>query len=171
MEHPSTHLGGKRSETPKPDLKEIVKIGDMYQFPLRVLFSVMNDNSGAWTRAVAAQIRAERAASGKTQREVIADSGIPKSTYLRLESGERRADADQLAQIVAVLGLKLSVFFQRVEDRVETMDPTTTILEGMLSPAALLAVEQARAEIERQRAEAEEDDPPDASHGRTRRSA
>lgn len=82
---------------------------------------VMNENSGAWTRAVAAQIRAERAASGKTQREVITASGIPKSTYLRLESGERKADADQLANLSSVFGLRMSVFFQRVEDRVLTM--------------------------------------------------
>ena len=99
--------------------------------------------NGQWHRAVAAQIRAERAASGKTQREVIERSGIPKSTYLRLESGERRADADQLAQIVAVLGLRLSTFFQRVEDRVATT-PTDALLDDA-SPSVRNHATQGRA--------------------------
>lgn len=88
----------------------------------------------AWNEAVAAQLRAERAASGKTQREVMAQSGIPKSTYLRLESGERKADADQLAALMAVFGLRLSTFFQRVEDRVRSAprDPSEAdLLEGL----------------------------------------
>lgn len=118
-----------------------------------------------WRNAIAAQIRAERAASGMTQREVIAASGIPKSTYLRLESGERRADADQLALIAAAMGVRLSTFFQRAEERLETSRAASTVaqLEANLSPAGRDVVEEGRARLARERAEGEKpEDPPDA---------
>lgn len=71
-----------------------------------------------WSDQVAAQIRAERAASGLTQAEVITASGMTRSTYLRVESGERVADTTQLARLCGVFNLPLSVFFRRVEERV-----------------------------------------------------
>lgn len=70
-----------------------------------------------WSRTVAAQIRAERAASGLTQSEVMARSGIPRSTYLRIEKGTHVADTTELKKITGALGISMSEFFQRVEVR------------------------------------------------------
>lgn len=70
-----------------------------------------------WSDSVAAQLRAERAAAGHTQDAMIRLSGIPRSTYIRLEKGTRVADASQLARICGALGLSLSEFFRRVEQR------------------------------------------------------
>lgn len=81
----------------------------------------MNDNGrerSPWAETTAAQIRAERAAADLTQAEMIAASGIPRSTYLRLESGARVSDTTQLARICGALGLSLSEFFRRVEGRI-----------------------------------------------------
>lgn len=81
----------------------------------------MSDNArerSPWADATAAQIRAERAAAGMTQQQMIAASGIPRSTYIRLESGARVADTTQVARICGALRLPVSVFFQRVEGRV-----------------------------------------------------
>lgn len=76
-------------------------------------------NRGHITSAVAAQIRAERAAAGLTQRQVMDRSGLPKSTYLRMESGERVADVGQLAAFCSAVGVPLSVLLARAEDRLE----------------------------------------------------
>jgi transcriptional regulator with XRE-family HTH domain len=70
-----------------------------------------------WTEWVAAQIRAERAARHMTQEQVIALSGLPRSTYLRLEKGTRVPDADQLKRLCDGYGMKLSLFYSRVEER------------------------------------------------------
>ena len=79
-----------------------------------------NRNRGAWTLAVAAQIRAERAAAGMTQQQVMDRSGLPKSTYLRMESGERVADVGQLAAFCAAVGIPVSALMQRAEDRLSS---------------------------------------------------
>lgn len=68
-----------------------------------------------WSDAVATQLRRERAGAGLTQKDVIELSGIPRSTYIRLEKGTRVADTTQLAHLCAVYKLTLSQFFQRVE--------------------------------------------------------
>lgn len=72
-----------------------------------------------WEAALAETLRAERAAARLTQAELAAKSGIPRVTYLRYESGERRPNVVQIAQIADGLGVKLSVFLQRVEERVK----------------------------------------------------
>lgn len=80
----------------------------------------MGDNTrerSAWSAAVAAQVRAERAAASMTREEMVAASGIPLSTYRRLETGERVADTTQLARLCAAWGILLSEFFRRVEQR------------------------------------------------------
>lgn len=87
--------------------------------PLRYI-SAMADNAreqSPWSDAVAAQIRAERAAAQMTQAELIKASGLARSTYLRLEKGERVADVTQLARICGALGISLSEFLMRVEQR------------------------------------------------------
>lgn len=70
-----------------------------------------------WSRAVAAQVRAERAAAGLTQAEVIDRAGMARSTYLRIESGERVADVVQLDQIARALGIRLVVLIERAQER------------------------------------------------------
>ena len=80
----------------------------------------MSENSrerSPFSEAVAAQIRAERGASGMTQRETYEHAGLPKSTYIRLEQGTRVADMTQIARLCTVWGIPTSQFFHRVEDR------------------------------------------------------
>ena len=71
-----------------------------------------------WSEAVAAQVRAERAAAGLTQAQVYEPAGLPRSTYIRIEKGTRVADTTQLARILSVFDLRMSEFFRRVEGRV-----------------------------------------------------
>ena len=66
---------------------------------------------------VAAQVRAERAAARLTGDEMIDKSGIPRSTYWKIEKGTHVADTTQLTRICTVLGINLSEFFHRVEAR------------------------------------------------------
>ena len=44
-------------------------------------------------------------------------SGMKRSTYLRLEKGQRVPNITDLARICAALGMPLSEFLRRVEDR------------------------------------------------------
>lgn len=94
--------------------------------------SAMNDTKrerSPWSDAVAAQIRAERAAGGYSQAEMIARSGIPRSTYIRLEHGDkpspagRIADATQIARLCQAWGILPSEFFRRVEERLAANPP------------------------------------------------
>lgn len=48
---------------------------------------------------------------------MIERSGIPRSTYIRLETGKRVADITQLARIAGALGISVSTFLERVEAR------------------------------------------------------
>jgi DNA-binding XRE family transcriptional regulator len=80
----------------------------------------MGDNARErtqWSVAVAAQVRAERAAGGWTQMEIVRRTGLSRSTYMRIESGKHVADTSELARICAGVGITLSEFFRRVEDR------------------------------------------------------
>jgi DNA-binding XRE family transcriptional regulator len=70
-----------------------------------------------WSDAVAALVRAERAHKGWTQVEMVKASGLSRSTYMRIESGEHIADTSELARICAAIGIPLSEFFRRVEER------------------------------------------------------
>lgn len=71
----------------------------------------------AFTEAVSEQVRAERAASGMSLDEVVAASGLSKMTYRRMESGERVADIAQLDRFCAAVGLPISTFLARAEER------------------------------------------------------
>jgi transcriptional regulator with XRE-family HTH domain len=55
-----------------------------------------------WSDAVANEVRAERARKGWTQLEMVRHTGLSRSTYMRIESGEH---------------IPLSEFFRRVEER------------------------------------------------------
>ena len=73
-----------------------------------------------WSLAIAAQVRAERSACGWTQAEAVRRmSGyMGRSTYLRLESGERVADVSQIAQVCEVMGIDFMTFMKRASERV-----------------------------------------------------
>ena len=66
---------------------------------------------------MAALVRAERAHKGWTQVQMVKESGLSRSTYMRIESGEHIADATELARICGAIGIPLSEFFRRVEER------------------------------------------------------
>lgn len=75
--------------------------------------------------AVAAQIRAERAAVQLTLEQVAKGSGIPFSTYRKLDDGRGVPDSSQLARLCQVWGIPLSEFFRRVEARLATQNAGT----------------------------------------------
>ena len=70
-----------------------------------------------WSAAIAETIRAERAARKLSQAELAQKAGIPRVTYIRYETGERRPNVVQVAQIAEALGMPLSTFARRIEDR------------------------------------------------------
>lgn len=72
-----------------------------------------------WADAVADTIRAERAAAQLTQAELAARAGIPRITYIRYESGERKPNVAQVAAIAEALGMRTSTFLARVQARVD----------------------------------------------------
>lgn len=85
----------------------------------------MGDNArtrSPWSEAAARTIRAERAAAGLSQAAVIKAADLSRSTYLRLESGERVADISQLAAIALALGIEPTDFVERISARVAEVD-------------------------------------------------
>lgn len=81
---------------------------------------MVNDSireQGSFSEAVAAQVRAERAARQMTQVDLAEASGLARSTLVRIEKGSRVADATQLHRIMTALGVTMTEFFQRVEGR------------------------------------------------------
>lgn len=68
-------------------------------------------------RAVAAALRAERAAAQLTQHELAQRSGLGYQTVMRLEKGERSPNVSQLAALCAVFGLSMSELVERAEER------------------------------------------------------
>ena len=65
--------------------------------------------------SIAATLRAERARARLTMDELAERSGLSKSTIVRLEAGRRAPDTDQLAQLAAVFGLKVSEILRAAE--------------------------------------------------------
>ena len=70
-----------------------------------------------WSAAVAETIRAERAAAQLSQAELASKAGIPRVTYIRYETGERKPNLVQVARIAEALKIPLSTFARRVEER------------------------------------------------------
>ena len=84
----------------------------------RYIQGMISDNSRERTltsSAVAAQIRAERAVKRWTVDEMAERSGIPRSTYYKLETGKRVADVSQLG--------RMTEFITRAEARVTGEEP------------------------------------------------
>ena len=67
--------------------------------------------------AIAATLRAERAAAGLSQVELSKRSGLGYQTVMRLEKGERSPSIAQLVAICSVLGLSMSQLVERAEER------------------------------------------------------
>lgn len=67
--------------------------------------------------AIAATIRAERAVAGITKEDMAERSGISRSSYYRLETGDRPADVSQLAAIAATLGMPMHEVVRLAEER------------------------------------------------------
>ena len=72
------------------------------------------------TQVIAETIRAERAASGATQKELAEAAGIPLQTYIRYEKGTRDIPAAQLIQSAHALAMPFSTFARRLQDRLDT---------------------------------------------------
>ena len=77
----------------------------------------------AFGHAVSAQIRAERAAARLTQDEVAERAEMSKSTFIRLETGVRTPDVDQLDRIAGALGLTMTQIIERAESRMSRRTP------------------------------------------------
>lgn len=73
----------------------------------------MNDRM----RALAAEIRAERAALGMTQQALAEQTGLSKSTVVRIEAATRAADINQLAAIADALRMPLAELVERMTVR------------------------------------------------------
>lgn len=69
------------------------------------------------TRAIAAEIRAERGARGLTQAEVYEAAGVSRSAYWHIETERRAPDAAQLEAIARALRLRVSELMRRAEER------------------------------------------------------
>lgn len=71
--------------------------------------------------ALAAELRGERVALGLTIADLIARTGIPKSTMLRVLSGERDINVTQLAQLAEAMGKTPEYFMRRAVERMGGM--------------------------------------------------
>lgn len=74
-------------------------------------------NETSWREAVSAALRAERAARHWTQQDVYERAAMPRSTYVRLESGTRSIDVDQIADLSRALGVSASELVRIIETR------------------------------------------------------
>ena len=89
-----------------------------YQMWMSVLFLIMDARERSpWSDAVAAQIRAELAASGMTQGEAAKGAGMARATLNRIAQGSRVADVSQLDKLCRLWGIPLSEFMARTEQR------------------------------------------------------
>lgn len=77
----------------------------------------MEQEADARAAAVAATIRAERAAARLSQNELASRAGIPRPTYLRYERGDRNIPVITAIQLAEALGMTFGEFARRVEDR------------------------------------------------------
>lgn len=71
------------------------------------------------TEALAAELRAERAAQDLTQDDLARMSGIGRQTILRIENGQRAMDTAQMADLCRALGITMTAFVMRAEERVQ----------------------------------------------------
>lgn len=67
--------------------------------------------------AFAAQLRAERAAVGMSQDDLVAATGISKSAIARIETGARVMDTAQLGKFCRAFGISIATFAIRADER------------------------------------------------------
>ena len=67
--------------------------------------------------AFAAQLRAERAAAGMSQDDLVAATGISKSAIARIETGARVMDTAQLGKFCRAFGISIATFAVRADER------------------------------------------------------
>ena len=70
------------------------------------------------TAAIAATLRAERAAAQLTQHQLADKSGLGYQTVMRLEKCERSPSVGQLAALCSVFGIPMSELVERAERRI-----------------------------------------------------
>ncbi|WP_136192012.1 helix-turn-helix domain-containing protein [Actinomyces procaprae] len=75
------------------------------------------DPSVGLNAAVAAELRAERAAQQLTVEALVGRSGIPKRTLLRLLNAERAISLDALQALADAFGVRMSALIARGEER------------------------------------------------------
>lgn len=67
---------------------------------------------------VIAQLRAEIAAAGKSQKDVATAADLPYVSFVRYMRGERPMTLRTLKSILGVLGVEPATFYARVQERV-----------------------------------------------------
>lgn len=72
------------------------------------------------SEAIAATIRAERAAANLTKDDVLKRAGISRQTYYKLESGERVLDVSQFDAICKAIGVSMALILERAQQRLDT---------------------------------------------------
>lgn len=81
--------------------------------------------------AIAEALRAERAASGLSQRELASRARISSPAYFRYERGDRSISVAQVVAICDVLGITFTQFARQVEERLDRKRKTTdTVVAG-----------------------------------------
>lgn len=72
-----------------------------------------------YTAAIAAELKAEKAATGVQNVAIAAASGLSERQIIRIFKGERSVGVSDLILICKVLGIDLMTLIQRSEARVE----------------------------------------------------
>lgn len=75
-----------------------------------------NEKTGI-TGAVAAQLRAERAASGLTLDDLVAATDMSKSSIQRYLRGDRIVDVEDLALFSRAFGVSMTTILDRAQER------------------------------------------------------
>lgn len=70
-------------------------------------------------QALAAQLRAERAASGLTQDELARRIGVSKMSVRRYLSGERPVAVPHFVELASALGLTIDELIRRSNERIQ----------------------------------------------------
>lgn len=72
--------------------------------------------------AIAATVRAERAAQGWTQQELARQSGVSYGSVRRIEDGSRAADIAQADRLARAFGVTLTELLHMAEQRLQRED-------------------------------------------------
>lgn len=84
------------------------------------MVAISKDPAEGLNGAVAAELRAERAAQRMTVDTLVARSGVSRSTLLRVLNAERAIAVESLQDIARALGVASSTLVRRAERRLES---------------------------------------------------